>query len=265
MTHNDQCRILWGGNASSGPDKCYQYHNTRGDKFGHCRKTRKGKYRTCQLQDAKCGKLWCLSENRRPALGVKRDVMLSYWPVGDGVITCKGTSFELGASIPEMAITLEGTKCGDRKICLNRRCQSLDVLLKKVPSCSNNCSGHGLCNNFGNCHCFEPWTGKSCNEKFTDVKSTFKTMASFPTFSTAKTKPFTVTSTTRQITNSIPESSDTESKAVYIIGSLSFVVLLVILILAIRRHRRYNQKRTFVVQKKRKKTTISTEAEVIRI
>ena len=265
MTHNDQCRILWGGNALSGPDKCYQYHNTRGDKFGHCRKTRKGKYRTCHLQDAKCGKLWCLSENRRPALGVKRDVMLSYWPVGDRVITCKGTSFEQGASIPEMAITLEGTKCGDRKICLNRRCKSLDVLLKKVPNCSNNCSGHGLCNNFGNCYCFEPWTGKSCNEKFTDVTSTFKTMASFPTFSTAKTKPFTVTSTTRPITNSIPESSDTESKAVYIIGSLSFVVLLVILILAIRRYRRYNKQRTFVVQKKRKKTTVSTKAEVIRI
>ena len=270
MTHDAQCQDLWGSNAVSGPDKCYQYHNTRGDKFGHCRKTRRGKYRACKLQDAKCGKLWCLASNQRPIIGVQRNVMSSFWPVDDRKITCKGTSLEMGLDAPEAAVTLEGTKCGDRKVCLNRLCRSLDVLLKKVPWCPNNCSGHGLCTSVGNCYCFDPWTGKSCNDKFSDVKSTSKPVEPIKTMllSTKETpsstgKPATETTT---IGTKIPAASvDVDSKVIYIAVSLSLVALVVILALAIFRYKRYNQHQTFAVYEKGEKATIWSKAKVIVI
>ena len=52
MSDPRQCQDLWGRDAVSGPDECYNYHNTRGNKFGYCHKTKKGKYRPC-----KCCKL----------------------------------------------------------------------------------------------------------------------------------------------------------------------------------------------------------------
>lgn len=266
LSHDEQCQELWGNDAVSGPDKCYQYHNTRGDKFGHCRKTRKGKYRTCDFQNAKCGKLWCLSKNRRPVLGIKRDVMNSYWRLDDQVITCKGTSLELGMKAPVATITLEGTKCGDGKVCLNRQCKSIDVLLKKMPVCPNNCSGHGLCTNVGKCFCFETWTGKSCEEKYTIVESTTRTIASITAllFSSSKTQISTETPPTPTKTKGITAASvQSGRKIVYIIaGSLSFVGLIVIIAMSVRRYRRYNRQQTFAIQKKSKKTTILSRAEI---
>ena len=266
LTHDKQCQDLWGSNALSGPDKCYHYHNTRGDKFGHCRKTRRGKFRACKLQDAKCGKLWCLASNKRPVIGIQRNVLSSFWPVDNKTITCKGTSLEMGLDAPEAAITLEGTKCGDSKVCLNRQCRSLNVLLKKVPQCSNNCSGHGLCNNLGKCYCFEPWKGISCNDKFPDVKPTSKTMKPLlstrgPHFTTGK--PLTETTT---IGTLIPAASlGVDSTVVYISVSVSLVALCLILVAVIYRYKRYNQQRKFVLQKKSKKTTFMPKAQVIVI
>ena len=35
-----------------------------------------------------------------------------------------------------------------------------------VPTCHNvsNCSGNGLCIDFGACHCYKGWTGSNCTE-----------------------------------------------------------------------------------------------------
>lgn len=267
MTHYKQCQDLWGNNATPGPDKCYHYHNTRGDKFGHCRKTRKGKYRACKLQDAKCGKLWCLSGRQRPVIGIQRDVMSSFWLVGDEKITCKGTSLLMGLDAPEAAMTLEGTKCGDGKVCLNRQCRPLQVLLKKIPRCPSNCSGHGLCNNVGRCYCFEPWTGESCSEKIEDVKPTSETIASIKTLLFSPKQTHLSTEKPRQITTTgtlTPDASlGDDSTVVYIAVSLSLVALCVILVVVYCRYKHYHKHRKFVVQKRTKKTTISSNTKVI--
>lgn len=270
LSHDKQCQDLWGSEALSGPDKCYEYHNTRSDKYGHCRKTRRGKYRACKLQDAKCGKLWCLASSQRPMIGVQRDVMSSFWPVDSKVITCKGTSLKMGLDVPEAAMTLEGTKCGDGKVCLNRQCRSLNVLLKKVAWCPNNCSGHGLCNNLGKCFCFDPWIGISCNGKL-PVKPTSYTMEPLITllFSSTRELPFSTgkPSTEKTTTGTlIPAASlGVDAKVVYIAVSLSLVGLGVILVAGICRYKRYYKHRKFVLQNKGKKAKISPRTKVVVI
>ncbi|KAJ7376438.1 Disintegrin and metalloproteinase domain-containing protein 22 [Desmophyllum pertusum] len=100
--------------------------------------------------------------------------MSSLWSIDDKIVTCKSTSLKMGLDVPEAAMTLGGTKCGDGKVCLSRQCVSLNILLKKGPGCPKNCSGNGLCSNVGKCYCVEPWTGISCSEKISDVKPTTK-------------------------------------------------------------------------------------------
>lgn len=273
LTHDQQCQDLWGHDAVSGPDMCYNYHNTRSpDKFGHCRKSKKGKYRACQLQDAKCGKLWCLARNQRPILGIQRDVMNSRWPIDGKVITCKGTNLQMGVDVPEAAMTLEGTKCGDQKVCLNRQCVSVNVLLKKVPECAKNCSGNGLCSNAGKCHCFEPWTGVSCGEKIGDVKPTSKASEPIKTlfYSTTRThlstkKPSTTAQTTPIRTLTPTTVQGVESKVVYSAVSASLVALIVLLVAGLCSYKRHYKHQKFVVQNTRKTRKIRSRVKVIVI
>lgn len=272
LTHQEQCQDLWGRNAVSGPDMCYNYHNTRGDKFGHCRKTRKGRYRACQLKNAKCGKLWCLASNLRPVKGIQRDVMSSLWSIDDKIVTCKSTSLKMGLDVPEAAMTLGGTKCGDGKVCLSRQCVSLNILLKKGPGCPKNCSGNGLCSNVGKCYCVEPWTGISCSEKISDVKPTTKASEPIKTLlhSTARAyfsteKPSTIAQTTPFVTVGPTALQGVESKVIYIAVSVSLVTLIVILAAGLCSYKRHYTHQKFVVQKKSKKLKVQPRVKVIVI
>lgn len=273
LTHNQQCQDLWGQDAVSGPDMCYNYHNTRSpNKFGHCRKSKKGKFRACQLQDAKCGKLWCLARNQRPTKGIQRDVMNSRWPYDGKIITCKGTSLQMGVDVPEAAMTLEGTKCDDGKVCLNRQCVSVNVLLKKVPSCAKNCSGNGLCSNIGKCHCFKPWTGVSCSEKIDDVKPTSKASQPIKTlfYSTMKTylstkKPSSTAQTTSIRTFTPTTVQGVESKVIYSAVSVSLVTLILLLVAGLCSYKRHYKHQKFVLQHTSKTHKIPSRVKVIVI
>ena len=161
LTCDKQCQDLWGRDAVSGPDECYNYHNTRGNKFRYCHKTKEGKYRPCKLRKSKCGKLWCLARNLWPNIGIQRDVIGSQWPFESKIVRYKGTNLQMGVDVSEAAMTLCGTKCGDGKVCLDTKYVSINVLLGTVSLCPKNCSGNGICTNVGKCHCFEPWTGIS--------------------------------------------------------------------------------------------------------
>lgn len=273
LTHDQQCQDLWGYDAVSAPYMCYNYHNTRRpDKFGHCRRSKKGRYRACQLQDAKCGKLWCLARNQRPIIGIERNVMSSRWPVDGEIITCKGTSLQMGVDVPEAAMTLEGTKCDDGKVCLNRQCVSVNVLLKKVPGCAKNCSGNGICSNVGTCHCFEPWIGDSCSEKIDDVKPTSKASQPIKTlfYSTTRTylptrKPSTTAQTTSIRTLTPTAAQGIESKVVYTAVSVSLVALTGLLVIGLCGYKRHYKHQKFVLQHTGKARKIRSRVKVVVI
>lgn len=271
LTHDKQCQDLWGRNAVSGPDKCINYHNTRGDKFGHCRKSKKGKYRACQLQDSKCGKLWCLARTPWPIIGIQRDVMKSRWSLDGKIVTCKGTSLQMGVDIPEAAMTLEGTKCGDGKVCLGRQCVLITVLLKKVPGCAKNCSGNGLCSNVGKCHCFEPWTGISCGEKISDVKPTskasepIKTLFHSTTTTFLSTKKTSTTAKTTIVTVRPTALQEVESKVVYTAVSATLVALILLLVVGLCSYKRHYKHQKFVLQNTIKKRKDKPRIKVIVI
>lgn len=273
LTHDRQCQDLWGRDAVSGPDKCYNYHNTRGNKYGFCHKTKKGKHRPCKLKNAKCGKLWCLARNRWPVIGIQRDVMGSQWPFQSKTVTCKGTNLQMGMDVSEAAMTLDGTKCADGKVCLDRKCVPVKTLHGNVPLCHRNCSSNGICTNIGTCYCFKPWTGTSCGTKLSDIKPTtitskpIKTMLQSTSAKTylITTKPRTV-ATMEPITTASPTGLQVaESTQVYITVFASFFALVVVLVAGHCSYKRRYKHRQFVVQNKNMKQRVEPRFKVIVI
>jgi len=52
-----------------------------------------------------------------------------------------------------------GAKCGDNKQCVNQKCVDVPIVPKMCD-----CSGHGVCNQFGECHCDIGWAPPFCDK-----------------------------------------------------------------------------------------------------
>lgn len=74
---------------------------------------------------------------------------------------CFSTSIDFGFAAVDPGLVATGTKCDENKACLDQKCVSLDDL--KSPSCINGCSGNGVCNNMGECHCEVGFGPPSCD------------------------------------------------------------------------------------------------------
>lgn len=244
-TLDQQCRVLWGRGARSGPSFCYTYINTQTNEFGHCRQAN-GTYIECRKQDVYCGKLLCLSTNRLPVLGIHRRVKVFSWKISGKLTRCKSANIKMGMDITEPGIVLEGTRCGKGKICLNRRCLSLKVLEGSRPACPSNCSSQGICNNNGECHCAPPWTGLSCN-KNSSVRTT-TTTSNRPSTTPSPTEKHGRTSTRATSLSTKPTRDKNTTKTtqphsvttLVIIGVISFalVVFLGVFGFWVHRHRK---------------------------
>lgn len=58
--------------------------------------------------------------------------------------------------------SIAGAKCGDGKMCVNRKCMSVESLRAAEPHFCD-CNGHGVCNTKGNCHCDPGYAPPFCN------------------------------------------------------------------------------------------------------
>uniref|UniRef100_A0A8C3MW53 Uncharacterized protein n=1 Tax=Geospiza parvula TaxID=87175 RepID=A0A8C3MW53_GEOPR len=152
QTHEQQCITLWGPGAKPAPGICFERVNSAGDPYGNCGKDSKSSFAKCEPRDAKCGKIQCQGGANRPVIGTNEG----------GKILCRGTHVYLGDDMPDPGLVLAGTKCGDGKICLNRRCQNTSVF--GVHKCATKCHGRGVCNNKKNCHCEADWAPPFCDK-----------------------------------------------------------------------------------------------------
>lgn len=67
---------------------------------------------------------------------------------------CRSVSIDLGNDIPDPGIVIEGTKCGDQKICFQQECQNIRSVLN-IKDCNPvDCSNHGVNSIFSNCTSF---------------------------------------------------------------------------------------------------------------
>ncbi|XP_077000466.1 disintegrin and metalloproteinase domain-containing protein 20-like [Tamandua tetradactyla] len=150
-----QCRKIFGEDAKNANLRCYTTMNTRGDRFGHCGISG-NKYVKCKLPNVLCGRVQCENITVLPLLQQHSTVHRIHL----NNVTCWGTDYHFGMTIPDMGDVKDGTECGPDKICIHRECVPMDVL-KRV--CTNlTCNMKGVCNNKEHCHCISGWSPPRC-------------------------------------------------------------------------------------------------------
>ncbi|XP_039270659.2 disintegrin and metalloproteinase domain-containing protein 12-like isoform X1 [Styela clava] len=157
-THDMQCQEIWGADSKSGEDVCYRVVNKKGDSNGNCGKEG-GTFKKCTPENSLCGKLLCVGGKHYPLIASDRIFFRN--TIGD--LVCKSlSSVNDSTDAGDAGAVWDGTKCGEGKICFDGSCRNVSRVLKP---CTSNCNGHGLCNNFGNCHCEAGWAPPDCKKK----------------------------------------------------------------------------------------------------
>ncbi|CAB3991674.1 disintegrin and metallo ase domain-containing 33 [Paramuricea clavata] len=165
---DDQCDELWSGGAFKANDSCYQHVNTRGDQHGYCKKLNETTYMACQPKDVQCGKLMCVGNSTITPknLGYGWRSSTVNLLINGVLITCRSAMIFQEEGLPELGTVLDGTKCGNEMVCQNNTCVSLSVANAGQPTCANDCSGNGVCNENGNCHCTPGWKCPDCSQAY---------------------------------------------------------------------------------------------------
>ncbi|NWX20181.1 ADA20 protein, partial [Aegotheles bennettii] len=157
-TYDNLCQKIFGKEARGAPESCFQKQNVEGDRFGNCGGNgTKAAFVKCKPQDALCGRLQCVNVKRIPILEESETIVQVPGPEG----WCWGTAYHAGINTPDIGEGLDGTRCGPKKICINKACTDATVGMK----CDGKvlCEGRGVCNNLKHCHCEAGWAPPDCH------------------------------------------------------------------------------------------------------
>lgn len=148
-TLQEQCIEMWGPETEVADKSCYR-RNEGGSKYGYCRKVNDTRI-PCKASDAMCGKLFCHGgSDNLPWKG--RIVTF---------LTCK--TFDPDDNSQEIGMVANGTKCGNKEVCINGECVDIERAYKST-NCSSKCKGHAVCDHELQCQCKEGWVPPDCND-----------------------------------------------------------------------------------------------------
>ncbi|XP_035870916.1 disintegrin and metalloproteinase domain-containing protein 15 isoform X3 [Phyllostomus discolor] len=162
-SYAQQCQALWGPGAQPATPLCLLTANTRGDAFGNCGRSPTGSYVSCDPRDAICGQLQCQGGMAQPLLGSARDLHWETLEANGTWLNCSWVHLDLGNDVAQPLLTLPGTACGPGLVCIDHRCQPVDLL--GAQECRSKCHGHGVCDSNRNCHCEEGWAPPDCSAR----------------------------------------------------------------------------------------------------
>ncbi|XP_069921260.1 disintegrin and metalloproteinase domain-containing protein 20 [Oryctolagus cuniculus] len=151
-----QCKEIFGREARSASEICYSEVNTQGNRFGHCGIV-ETTYVKCMAPDIMCGRIQCENVHKVPNL--KEHSTVHQYHFND--TTCWGTDYHLGMSIPDIGEVKDGTVCAPGKICIGRKCASVNPVPQNCEPL--HCSLRGVCNNRQHCHCRHGWAPPNCS------------------------------------------------------------------------------------------------------
>lgn len=165
-THESQCQMLWGKNATKANDICFSINARAGDAWGNCGKNAREDYKKCHRRDNLCGKLQCTEKSANkplpkfPIIGHNRKMKppVTVYIEGKKVVCYFGVT-TVDMDLQDPTITDAGVKCGNKSICIDHKCTPFETLTH-IKECSSDCiKARGVCNNNGNCHCPK---GRAC-------------------------------------------------------------------------------------------------------
>ncbi|KAF7485812.1 hypothetical protein GHT09_002521 [Marmota monax] len=153
--HDEQCRQIFGKESRSAQESCYTEMNSRGDRFGNCGLVGEN-YVRCNKSDFLCGRVQC--ENVKEITFLRSHTTV-HWIDFNGV-TCWGTDYHFGMTVPDIGDVKDGTECGAEHVCICQKCVSMSLW---TSDCSpETCDRKGICNNKHHCHCDSNWEPPYC-------------------------------------------------------------------------------------------------------
>ncbi|KAM9244976.1 disintegrin and metalloproteinase domain-containing protein 15 isoform 5-T5 [Dugong dugon] len=168
-SYAQQCQALWGPGAQPAAPLCLRTANTRGDAFGNCGRNPNGSYVSCTPRDTICGQLQCRGGRAQPLLGSARDMTWKMLEANGTQLNCSWVHLDLGNDVVQPLLALPGTACGPGLVCIDHRCQPMDLL--GAQECRSKCHGHGVCDSNKHCHCEEGWAPPDCMTRIRETSS----------------------------------------------------------------------------------------------
>uniref|UniRef100_A0A8C5ZT97 ADAM metallopeptidase domain 15 n=1 Tax=Marmota marmota marmota TaxID=9994 RepID=A0A8C5ZT97_MARMA len=168
-SYAQQCQSLWGPGAQPAAPLCLQTANTRGNVYGSCGRSANGSYIPCTPRDAVCGQLQCQGGRTQPLLGLAQELRWETLEANGTQLNCSWVHLDLGNDVAQPLLTLPGTACGPGLVCLDHRCQPVDLL--GAQECRSRCHGHGVCDSNRHCHCEEGWAPPDCTTQLRATSS----------------------------------------------------------------------------------------------
>lgn len=163
-THTDQCKLLWGPSGNNSDDLCYQ-RNTNGSRVAHCGfDLVTEKYSACRPEDSKCGVLHCQMNTEKLEYGYESAAILASFFVNAGgkIYPCRSVIVDFGLADVSPGMVPDGAPCGQDKMCVSQKCVPVKEVLGDLAANCGDCSGHGVCNSKGHCHCDDGYGGLLC-------------------------------------------------------------------------------------------------------
>nr|XP_019569677.1 PREDICTED: disintegrin and metalloproteinase domain-containing protein 28 isoform X1 [Rhinolophus sinicus] len=151
-TLQEQCAEFWGPGTEVADKSCYS-RNEGGSKYGYCRKVDDTRI-PCKAKDAMCGKLFC--QGGSDNLPWKGRIIT--------FLTCK--TFDPDDNSQEIGMVANGTKCGNKQVCINAECVDIERAYRST-NCSSKCKGHAVCDHELQCQCKEGWAPPNCDDSST--------------------------------------------------------------------------------------------------
>ncbi|KAK6622490.1 hypothetical protein RUM44_002302 [Polyplax serrata] len=165
-SHSDQCKLLWGPSGKNSDTQCYE-KNINGNIHGNCGYNRLNKtYIKCSNENVYCGMVHCSHFNEKLEFGMESVSIVAHSFINNAgnISACRTAIVDLGLNEVDPGLAPDGAKCGDGKMCVNQKCMSVGDLRKLTPdACPNNCSGNGICNSKGHCHCDRGFAPPLCD------------------------------------------------------------------------------------------------------
>ncbi|XP_053373871.1 disintegrin and metalloproteinase domain-containing protein unc-71-like isoform X1 [Mercenaria mercenaria] len=219
-TLDKQCQHIWGNDGYKAELQCYERFNPTGNFNGHCGKDDStGSYAKCLPDDIQCGLLHCSGGNKMPLFGPDKDSSKTTFSSNGLEYECKTVHGPSTLDLPNLGLVLDGTKCGDGHVCMNRKCVALSNLdpLNCPGSADAVCSRNGVCTKDDICFCNDGWGAEDCSEKLNstrkmlsiDMIKTTTTTTTSATVENVKVIPWDVLHST-----AIPASTELSSAAV---------------------------------------------------
>uniref|UniRef100_A0A2K5CV88 ADAM metallopeptidase domain 32 n=1 Tax=Aotus nancymaae TaxID=37293 RepID=A0A2K5CV88_AOTNA len=156
-----RCESVFGKGSKNAPFACYEEIQSQSDRFGNCGRDRHNRYVLCGWRNLICGRLVCTYPTRIPFRQENGDVIYAF--VRDSV--CVTVDYKLPRSVPDPLAVKSGSPCDIGRVCVNRECVESRIIKASADACSQQCSGHGVCNSKSICHCSPGYQPPNCQTR----------------------------------------------------------------------------------------------------